>query len=802
MQKPKILIWSDFVIDTGFGVVAKNLFSDLYLDYDVSILAINYTGDKRYDTSKYFVYSVTREDMLGLHRIEKILKDVKPDIFLMFQDIFHISELLPRIEKTLTAQKTKVMVYFPIDGAPFSAAWKNVLERADTIFIYSNWARTVIQDALPGLTKQMIKLYHGVNFDTFYPLSPDLIKETRKEFKWDKRFVVCNVNRFQPRKAIPLTLRAWSMFAKGYKICKCGNRMPLNKNRCDLNMCSPSDIIETVMLPKEDVTLYLHMLSQEFSMGIGRANLLQNHALNSGFDDKDIKNGILAINANKIYNEQIPQSEVNKIYNASNINITSTLGEGKLLEGTLICTKDGYKYIEEITNEDYVINDKGVFVNVQKTLSTKFTETMYSIRLSKFTEPIVCSRDHPFLLKNGTYKRADKLQLTDILAFRRPKFDIETPKKLDLANYVVSDNYKIEQNSLVSKKTADKKRMVRYIPINKDTCKFFGLYIAEGSASPTGLTFSFHNKEKDLHDFVINTYQKYINIFKDYKKPVFKESNKDNSGNIILSGAVLSRTFKKMFGTNAHTKEFPLYFLSLTKSQKRALLEGLIVGDGDISLLRHYTRYKTVSQKLAYLVRDMCLTLDKVTSVNKEDNSDGFGNGCIYSIRYYEDQKAKKSLGYLMPKFELNKEFVYLNLLSISQINPRGMGYDLEVPEGESYTIAQTTVHNCGLSLLEAAAVGTPSIAPKNSAIPEMLRDTGHLIPNVAVFNQALDNAHWRPLVDVWKMVEALEIEYARWKQTDGEKELRIECIKNVQENFRWDDKRKILRAEITKLLK
>jgi len=437
MHKPKMLIWCDFVVDTGFGVVAKNLFSELHKYYEVSIVAINYLGDKRYDTSKYFVYSVTREDMLGASRLPKIIADVKPDVLLLFQDIFHISEMLPRLEKSLKDLSTKIMVYFPIDGAPFSIGWKNVLERADTVFIYSDWARTVIQDALPGLTKDMIKLYHGVNFKTFFPYSNKDIKKIRISNKWDNKFVACNVNRFQPRKAIPLTLRAWSIFAKGYKQCKCGNVMPLNKKRCDLNMCPPSDIIKTVDNPKNDVVLYLHMMSQEMSMGPGRANLLQNHALNAGFSDKDIISGMLSINALNIYKDEIPQSEVNKIYNAANINITSTLGEG------------------------------------------------------------------------------------------------------------------------------------------------------------------------------------------------------------------------------------------------------------------------------------------------------------------------------------------------------------------------------CGLSLLEAAVCGTPSIAPKNSAIPEMLRNTGHLISNAGVINQAMDNAHLRPVVDVWKMVKALEIEYKRWKDTaKGEKEIRPECITNVQKNFRWDDKQELLHLEIKKLLK
>ena len=44
-MKPKLLIWSDFLVPSGFGNVAKNLFDDLYKEFDVSVVAINYRGN-------------------------------------------------------------------------------------------------------------------------------------------------------------------------------------------------------------------------------------------------------------------------------------------------------------------------------------------------------------------------------------------------------------------------------------------------------------------------------------------------------------------------------------------------------------------------------------------------------------------------------------------------------------------------------------------------------------------------------------------------------------------------------------
>jgi glycosyltransferase involved in cell wall biosynthesis len=325
MSKPKLLIWSDFVAPTGFANVAKNLFDDLHKEFQVSIVGINYHGDRKYDTDKYFVYSVSRDDMLGIKRLPSIIKRENPDVLLLFQDIFYISDNIKKFKESLK-KEAKTVIYFPVDGSPFSVAWKDAFTEADAIITYSDWAIRTIRDKVET-NKKIHKLYHGVNTDVFKPLDKQLILNIRKSLKWEGKFVAININRFQPRKAIPLSARAFSMFAKGYKVCKCGQHMPLDRSSCDLNMCPPEDIVDIVEHNRKDVFLYLHMMPQEASMGPGRANLLQNHLINAGFEDSDA-NTILGMNNSNIYNHEITEEQLNQIYNAANINISSTLGEG------------------------------------------------------------------------------------------------------------------------------------------------------------------------------------------------------------------------------------------------------------------------------------------------------------------------------------------------------------------------------------------------------------------------------------------------------------------------------------------
>lgn len=325
MDKLKILIWSDFVAPTGFAIVAKNLFDELHKKYDVSIVGINYHGDRKYDTEKYFVYSVSRDDMLGIKRLPAIIKRENPDVLLLFQDIFYIADHIEKFKKELKPT-AKTIIYFPVDGSPFSQAWKSTFKHADAIITYSDWAIKTIKETAE-VSQEIHKLYHGVDTNIFKPLKMEAIKQIRKSLNWTNKFVAININRFQPRKAVPLSARAFSLFAKGYKLCKCGHHMPLNRVSCDLNMCPPEDILEVVERNRRDVFYYLHMMPQEASMGPGRANLLQNHLLNAGFDDEDA-NTILGMNSANIYNEEVSEKQLNELYNSSNINVSSTLGEG------------------------------------------------------------------------------------------------------------------------------------------------------------------------------------------------------------------------------------------------------------------------------------------------------------------------------------------------------------------------------------------------------------------------------------------------------------------------------------------
>jgi glycosyltransferase involved in cell wall biosynthesis len=204
-MKKKLVIWSDFIVPTGFGNVAKNLFADLHKYYDVSVVAINYRGNQKYDTSKWFVYPTTGSDVFNTNTLIQVVKQEQPEVIILFQDSFNISNVIERVVGA--SPKSKIISYFPVDASYFHSSWKNIFEYSTKVIQYTKYSTKIT-----GVDSDI--LYHGVDTDIFRPVNTDQIK---KQFGWENKFILCNVNRFQPRKAVPLLIRAYSIFAKGGK---------------------------------------------------------------------------------------------------------------------------------------------------------------------------------------------------------------------------------------------------------------------------------------------------------------------------------------------------------------------------------------------------------------------------------------------------------------------------------------------------------------------------------------------------------------------------------------------------------
>jgi glycosyltransferase involved in cell wall biosynthesis len=326
VEKKKILAWCDApTIKTGFGVVADNLLCELHNHFDLSIVGINYFGMERYDTSKWYIYPVQQQDPFGTEILKRALQELQPDLIFLFQDIFHISQVIPGVKKL--SPQAKIVSYFPVDGGPLCPEWANIFEIIDKNITYTQYAIDTIHESMPQVDVSVVDyLYHGVD-PTYRILPRQRKRHSRAKYKWTDKFVAIAINRFQPRKNVPALLRAWSMFSKGYKVCKCGNAYPKHLHFCDANRCDARNVVDQTE-GHEDVVLYMHMRPFERSNGPGRSNLLPNYAMLAGFTDNDMRSGKIMIQDRDIYQKPYTTEEMNEIYNAADLNVSTAVGEG------------------------------------------------------------------------------------------------------------------------------------------------------------------------------------------------------------------------------------------------------------------------------------------------------------------------------------------------------------------------------------------------------------------------------------------------------------------------------------------
>jgi glycosyltransferase involved in cell wall biosynthesis len=296
----KILCWFDYFAKTGYGTVSKNIVSELkkYFGNNIQldIVAVNYFGEDTTDQYGNLVTSILNDDKkdeFGRYLFLKKLKETDYDGVFIINDlgiVTPILEIVDYIKKEKNEAKIKsfkTIFYFPVDCLMVPELCKN-LEFADVIVTYTDYAKKIVSLHRPELLTKIKTIPHGNNFKEFYPIED--IKEFRNEYfgRNANKYIFSNINRNQPRKDLPSTIFAF-IEAKNYW--------------------------------NHDIPpfLYLHCHPKD-PMGWDLRILLRQTNL---VEDVDFK--LLP----KEYEEQMTDIEtLNKIYNASDCYVTTTLGEG------------------------------------------------------------------------------------------------------------------------------------------------------------------------------------------------------------------------------------------------------------------------------------------------------------------------------------------------------------------------------------------------------------------------------------------------------------------------------------------
>ena len=284
----KILFVGDSpTVDTGFGVVSKNILSRLEkMGHEIVVLGINEYGDnprRLKEWSQFTIYPCDKggpEQVYGFHKLWPIVKAENPDVLFLLNDPWLIKNYMD-LRPPDASRYLKYIAYYPTDAPPLKKAWLDVLNSLDAQVCYSKYAEKIIESSNGGRPDNLYQIYHGVDTSIYFPMNKQI---ARAQLGLDPNFyIVGMVARNQPRKRFDLMLMAFAQFVK-------------NKD--------------------ENVKLYLHTGLKDIGFDIVDA-----------VRQFDLE-GRLIVTPNLMPNEGVSDEEMNTIYNSFDVNCLISLGDG------------------------------------------------------------------------------------------------------------------------------------------------------------------------------------------------------------------------------------------------------------------------------------------------------------------------------------------------------------------------------------------------------------------------------------------------------------------------------------------
>src|SRR5439155_14489269 len=244
--------------------------------------------------------------------------------------------------------------------------------------------------------------------------------------------------------------------------------------------------------------------------------------------------------------------------------------------------------------------------------------------------------------------------------------------------------------------------------IDSDWARLFGYYVAEGSAKRGGslVQFAFNARETSF----VEDIQKISGISGSI-------AVKSNAMRLQLSGKWLNQLLDQ-FGHRSHTKKIPRWLMVAPAKLQSEFVKGYFRGDGTVH--PDSFRASTVSQRLAYQMRDMLLRLGVISQVYKRLPR-GIGKHATYEIRIAGQSLLEMSrilqtqhpftisrvASYRRARLYQNwrgvkkrpgalANFAWFPITAIVTRHYSGLVYNLSVPRIETYALTLgMTVHNC-----------------------------------------------------------------------------------------------------------
>jgi glycosyltransferase involved in cell wall biosynthesis len=287
---------------TGLTRVMHSIMRRLADRHEIHYLGIGYAGETIRDRGLTIHPTNPKGgDVFAAFQAKRLIEEIDPALVFILHDIWHFEYYLRILGPY--RDRLKIVCYIPLDGRIVDEDDAAALERADRVVVYTQFARNEFEGAFDRLRAKrggefpaVEVVPHGVDRDRFHPF-PELKQASfapparagakRRVFPGlpdaDGSFVVLNASRPDQRKRVDLTVEGFARFSAG----KPGN----------VRLCLHHAIMGE---PERD---RIGSLVQRFGLG----ERLHLNPLGEGVRD---------------------DRELNLLYNACDVGINTSMGEG------------------------------------------------------------------------------------------------------------------------------------------------------------------------------------------------------------------------------------------------------------------------------------------------------------------------------------------------------------------------------------------------------------------------------------------------------------------------------------------
>ena len=637
--------------------------------------------DERYG---FPILPVGSNDPCGSDLLPYYITQYNIDVLITMKDLF--PDQFGFIKRVVMQTGVYWINHCTIFSTPLSPFRAKNIRFSDLVVAPSNFAHQTIKN---GGFDNVKRIYHGVDLNVFKP-NPKQRAKDRKELKTEDKFIFLTVAKNVPlQKDYPVLFHAYKTFLKNVEGAKEKTILHIHAN------------------PQELDGYDLDLMAERFGLG---KNVIFTGGHNSNFT--------------------LPPERMAEIYNYADVLCVASTGESFCLDpNTLITTDNGTKSINKICLDDNILSHTGNLRKITKLMKRNYKGKMIKIKVYGSSEEVIITPEHPVLvskksrsLNKEEWKPASELNKGDLLLlpiakqqFKDTIYDINKINPLlqyDEKEVWFSSKYSPKLKKIIRKK------IPRFIKLDKDLGKLMGWYIAEGDVgNMVGAGFSFHEKEKEYINEVIALMKSKFSM--DYYN--YSRTKGSKGIHIYFCSKVLADFFSNLCGKGSKNKRIPKEILYGDKKILKETIDTIFKGDGHKShnrLALSSSSYKLINDVKVGLLR-LGIPATAMKFIRKRKfNTDEIFTSYEYQLSYYIPRT-----NHSVKCIKFNDDYFGFRVRKIEQINYNGEVYNMEIDKDNTYCTSSFIVHNC-FPIIEAMACGKPVIAMNFSSPIELITNS------------------------------------------------------------------------------